>query len=59
MGKDRGDVSVNVWNYRGMSGYLDGCFGKKDYLKREQMVVTLINTENWIARNYYEWEGLK
>lgn len=27
--------------------------------KLEEMAAILVNTKNWIDRNYYEWEGEK
>lgn len=59
MGNDWEDVSVKVWGYGIMNGYLDGCFETEDYLTREKMVDILVNKGNGIERNYFEWEGLK
>lgn len=59
VGNDWNTVSTEVRSYGIVKGYSNGCFGAVDFLNRGQMAAILVNTENWIKRNYYEWEGLK
>lgn len=42
-----------------VQGYDDGCFKGYRTLDRGEMAAILVNTKNWIDRNYYELEGLK
>ncbi len=34
-------------------------FGANDCLECGKKAVILVYAENWIERNYFEWEGLK
>ncbi len=59
MKDDLDGVSVKIWDCGIVQGCQNGCSGANDFLNRREMAAVLVNAENWIKRNYFEWEGLK